>query len=214
MRVEILTPVNRLIFMGKVLLVKEDMIQVQEESGNQLPYVEYNSVVRVRGFANGSAFTLEGKIGGSTRMFWRIDRIRTLQASERREFFRQSVSVEGRLMCANGIFDHQEKRKDLETPPSFPCRVLDVSASGIRVRCQQKFKEGDWLFLTGISLDPDIPEFSFTCKIQRAKIDRSMCEYGCHFYELDERERERLIRALMTLQRKELQARRAQRGRM
>ena len=208
MRVEVLTMHNRLIFVGRIQKVEDDALQIQEESDDRLPYVEYNSEVKLRGFSYGEAFTVAGMIGGSTQFWWKVDRLRTLQAREKREYFRQNISIDADVMCVNEIFDRQRQNQG-GAGRVVPCKILDVSAGGMRIRCEMPYLEGDWLFVQGVILLEKEPSFSFACKIMRASVHGSIYEYGCMFCDLDPKEQERLIRAILMLQRRELQARRS-----
>ena len=74
MRVEVLTLANQLIFVGVVEVLKETKIKVTEESGQKVPWVEYNTKVKLRGFQrDGIPFSLYGYISGSTDRLWQID---------------------------------------------------------------------------------------------------------------------------------------------
>ncbi len=100
MFLEVLTNQNRLIFRGRVIDVNKsgDAIRIADVEEASLPYVEYNSCIKLRGFSGNEAICLVGMIGGSTKTFWKIDRLRTLQTSERRDYFRQIISVEAQIL--------------------------------------------------------------------------------------------------------------------
>ena len=210
MRVEVLTPANRLIFIGRVELLKASLLQVTEENGQNVPWVEYNTKVKLRGFQQGGApFSLYGYICGSSEKFWRIDRLETLQKEELRRFYRQIVSIPGTVMCVNQIFSQNDGQKN-KVPGVVPCTILDLSGGGVRLRCNKptQFEVGDWLFLSAD--DPLNGEncMNYTCCVRRVVAGKESCEYGCEFDGLTETEQERLLQIVMTIQQRELRARR------
>lgn len=206
MRIEVLTKDNRLIFVGAVQKLKGETLFIEEESGGKLPYVEHNEELKLRGFS-GKSFTLAGQICGSSQSVWKVDRMVSLQGSEQRQFFRQSVCIDTELICANAIFDRQ-RSGPLDRPRPVPCQIVDISVGGLSVRCSERFAEGDWLLIAGVQLLPDKPPFSFTCQVKRAGGSEPTYQYGCALHNMSEQETEQLTRAILMLQRKTLQARR------
>lgn len=210
MKIEVLTIDNRLIFMGRVRQVEGNVLSIQEETGAKLPYIEYNEVIKLRGFSDSESFTVAGQIGGSTASVWKVDRIRALQAGEQRQYFRQTISVDTELICANAIFD-RERGGPLAPPKSVPCRLVDISAGGVAIRCDESFEEGDWLLVVGVQLLPGEVPYSFTCKVLRVSGKEKPFQYGCSLCYMSTEEQERLVRTILALQRRALQARRNER---
>lgn len=210
MRVEILTPANRLIFVGRAEVRDDSVLHVTEEGGQSVPWVEYNTKVKIRGFQPGGAsFSMYGYICGSAENFWRIDRLETLQKGEQRRFYRQVVSLPGSVMCVNQIFS-QEARQTAGAASIEPCTILDLSGGGVRIRCDKsvRFKVGDWLFLSADDPTHEDNRMNYTCCVRRVSEEKESCEYGCEFDGLTEAEREKLLQLVMTIQQRELRARR------
>lgn len=88
------------------------------------------------------------------------------------------------------------------------CFILDLSAGGAMIQVDEELEEGDWLFLMDIRIIPKEPPFALTCRVQRVIQRGEKKAYGCQFSEMEEREQDRLIKGILYLQRKELQARR------
>lgn len=207
MRLEVMTMENRLIFMGQIDWVKEDAIQLRDCSGRELPYVEYNSKIKLRGFWQAHPVFIEGMIGGSSKTFWRIDRLHTLQINEQRGYFRQNVKLDATIMCINEAFG-EGNMEDAAKKIPVPCYVANISASGAMVIAKSVFAEGDWVYLMDMHLLPDEKPFAFTCIVRRAIQRDNGMEYGCEFCDLESKDRERLIQSILKLQRQELKSRR------
>lgn len=210
MRLEVVTPENKLIFVGRIESVKRDAIQVTDVTGEDVPYIPYNSPVKLRGFHHSRAIFMGGQIGGSSRKFWRIDRLQTLQISEQRSYFRQNISREAKVMCINELFGEQ-KSEDERKKALMSCHVTNISATGAMIRTREDFQEGDWLRLMDLVLVPGENAFALTCVVRRSVEDEQGRGYGCEFYELDSKEQERLIKSILVLQRKERQERQKER---
>lgn len=209
MRLEIMTSENRLIFLGRIEWVKANAIQVCDILGEDLPYIEYNTPIKLRGFSDNCAFYLEGIVGGNTRLFWRIDHLATLQAGERRGYFRQNVVLDAVAMRISSPF---EKGTVAGSPqgPLVGCTIINISATGAMMVIKEPFQEGEWVSLSNVRLQPKEPPFTFTCAIRRKIIQEDgSIAYGCEFYDLHSEEQERLIKIILLLQRKELNARRS-----
>ncbi len=207
MRLEVVTNDNKLVFVGRIESVENHAIRVADVTGADVPYIEYNSPIKLRGFYHAKAIFLEGMIGGSTNKFWKIDRLHTLQISEQRSYFRQNIVRDVNVMCINELYGMP--RPENETDHPISCRLMNISATGLLISMKKDlYQEGDWLRLTDLVLQPNEKPFSLTCAVRRRVIlDDSVYGYGCEIYELDRREQERLIHGILLLQRQERQAR-------
>lgn len=134
MLLEVLTSQNRLIFRGEIAEVNDDgdAICITDTDGANLPYVEYNSRVKLRGFSGTEAICLVGMIGGSTATFWKIDRLCTLQTSERRDYFRQIVSVGAEVSKIEDPVDEQMTAEDDEQEKAAEVTSTTSLRSGSR----------------------------------------------------------------------------------
>lgn len=210
MRAEILTPANRLIFVARITVLKDWALQITDEGEENVPWVEYNTQIKIRGFQqNGEPFAMYGYVCGSTNTFWKVDRLQTLQKEELRKYYRQMVNLPGTVMCVSQIFSSGAGQANNE-PLIAPCTILDISGGGARIRCSSEpaFQVGDWLFL---GMDDPLrsdSRLNYTCCIRRVVEDRNCFEYGCEFDSLTDAEQERLLQIVMTVQQRELRARR------
>lgn len=209
-RLEVVTPENKLIFVGVIEWAKKDVMQIVDVTGADVPVIPYNSPVKLRGFYHSHPIFLEGQIGGSTQKFWRIDRLKALQLSEQRGYFRQNISREAKVACINEVFGIQksdEGSKELVQA----CKVANISATGVLILSHENFQEGDWLRLMDLELVPGEKTFMLTCVVRRVTHYETGNGYGCEFYKLSSGEQDRLIRSILVLQRKERQARQTER---
>ena len=207
MLLEVLSSKNQLIFVGKLQDVMGDTLEITDEAGFMLPYIEFNTVVKLRGFHQSQAVILEGTIGGNSSAFWRVENLRCLKPSERRQFFRQNAGITVKAICLNEVFG-KERPGSPSGDQEMECFILDISAGGAMVQVTEELEEGDWLFLMDIRIIPKEPPFALTCRVQRVIQRGEKKAYGCQFSEMEEREQDRLIKSILYLQRKELQARR------
>lgn len=199
MKVEVLTPTNVLIFLGRLRVLNNDTLEVRAESGGFLPRAVYNQQVKLQGIQkNGQTFAIHGAVGPNAPTFWRIERLRTLQSHENRNYFRQAVGSDGWVYP---VTTSQGQR--------FSCKVLDISGGGARVVTSKLFQL-DVPFQLELSLLPEEEPFLLTCKVKRILPHSKpgspgrRFEYGCQFVDIPPREQERLVQAIFTIQRNAL----------
>ena len=192
---------RHLIFVGSLGLLGGGILELRRDTEDPLPQALYNSKVKLRGFQrNSQAFSMNGTVGKSSRDFWQIENLEILQSQEHRNFFRQNTDMDARVMPSGRYRGLGREQAE--------CRVLDVSAGGARVLTKNVYQEGDFFQLEAALLPNERP-FSITCQVLRVTPKKGFrYEYGCRFEALDEKERQRLLRAIFTIQRKMLQAQR------
>lgn len=201
MKVEVLTPTGVLIFEGKLRVLNNETLEVRAESGGFLPRAIYNQQVRLQGVQrDGRRFALNGAVGPNAPTFWRIERLRTLQSYENRNFFRQTTGIEAWVYSTTSS---QGQR--------YPCKVLDISAGGARVVTQKLFPmEGT--FQLELALLPGGTPLTLNCKVKRIRPHSKpgspgrKFEYGCQFLNVPAKEQERMIQDIFALQRNSIRA--------
>lgn len=204
MMVEVMTPENRLIYVGRVDQIKNGGVYIREINNDTLPMVLVNKPVKVRFYRETDNIVLHAKVSGSTMKMWKIDRLESTFSREKRGFFRQSISIDLEARCG--------KRPGRGEYPNayFPCHVLDISAGGMLISCSESFVEGDHLLVDRVPLVAGAPAFSFSCQIRRAgEWKKGVSRYGCQFEELTPKDEDRLLQAIFTIQREEIRKRRA-----
>ena len=99
MRVEVLTPDNHLLFVGRLKIFGAGVLEVRSETVRQLPLALYKQEVKLRGFQrNSQAFTLNGAICRSTAEFWHIEDLKFLQSRDSRSFYRQDTDMSAKIV--------------------------------------------------------------------------------------------------------------------
>lgn len=202
--VEVMTPENRLLFVGKIDTIQNGAVCIRDANDDMLPMVLINKELKLRFFAEEGSLVLQGKVCGSTMRMWKVDRLRKAFTKENRAFFRQSISVAIMAQCG--------KRTARGGRPNvlFPCQVLDISAGGMLISCGEIFAQGDYLEVTDIPLLADSPAFSFNCVIRRGgEWKKGVIRYGCQFVALSPKDQDSLLRAIFAIQREEIRKRKA-----
>lgn len=200
--VEVMTPENRLLFVGKIETAQEGAVCIRDTNDDMLPMVLVNKDLKLRFFTDQGSIVLQGKVCGSTMRMWKVDRLRSAFAQEHRAFFRQSISVEIVAQCG--------KRTARGGRPNalFPCQVLDISAGGMLLSCREIYAEGDLLLVEDVPLLANAPTFSFNCLVRRSgEWKKGVVRYGCQFVALTARDQDRLLQAIFTIQREEIRKR-------
>ena len=196
MTVEVLTLDNRLTFVGKVDRFSGKSIVIRESRGGELPPVLYNKEIKLRFFLGQDSLVVHGKICGSSKTIWKLDRLESRSAKEQRAFFRQRMSPNVKAVCTklNG--------PELREGEAFPCQVLDVSAGGLLMSSHTQYAVNDHLQITELHLAQEMDTFTFNCQVRRAgEREMGQIRYGCQFDTLPPKEQDRLLRAIFIVQR-------------
>ena len=209
MTVEVLTVKNRLTFLGRVESYKNGAVIIREANGDTLPMVLYNKEIKLRFFFNQKNLVLNGKICGSTKYIWKVDRLESAFSKEQRAFFRQRISPNTPALCA------RRSSAGVEAKRAAPCQILDISAGGILLASQEDYQEGNRLSITGVYLVEKEDPFAFRCLVRRVgeeEEEDGSIRYGCQFESIAPREQDRLLSAIFTLQREEIRKQREREG--
>lgn len=204
MMAEVMTPENRLIYVGKVEKVQNGGVYIREAKEDTLPMVLVNKPLKVRFYREEGNIVLKGRVCGSTLRMWKVDRLETTFTQEQRAFFRQSISVDIKARCG--------KRTARGGRPSalYPCQVLDISAGGMLISCGEIYIEGERLAIVDVPLVAGAPTFSFNCQVRRAvEWKKGVQRCGCQFETLSDRDQDQLLQAIFTIQREEIKKRKA-----
>ncbi len=202
MLLEVLNIDNEVLFRARVEEFDGFSMKIVNDLGGEMPPVVFNTEFKLRGHLSDSQTAIyHGTVCGSSREMWKLDQITNWFTWERREFFRQNISVEAKVKRLRSVHD-----KEGDTPltsPVMKCKLLDVSGGGILLACDANFSRGDELRVGNAAIIPDAEPFSFRCIVRRVEEARYNNLYGCEFLELQPGEQDRLIRAIFLLQREE-----------
>lgn len=208
MLLEVLTEDNRLLLVGKVEWGRGTEVQIRDSIDMELPYIEYDTEVKLRGFTGAGPFVLKGQVMGNTKEFWRIENLWSLQAPERREYFRQWSSLEAKVGRMKKVPGTESEEEHWEQEHTVDCEVVNLSASGAMIRGKAGFQDGDRLLLTGVRIILGEPPFSFLCRVCWIQERGGIANYGCEFCQMTRNDQDRLVRGILDMQRRNLQARR------
>ena len=198
MLLEVLTENNDVLFRGRVTYFDDDSIRIENSMGGSVPKAEYNSEYKLRGtLSDERRVVYRGVVRGGSSSMWKIEELTNWYTWEKREFFRQSISVDAVVA--------RVKRGDA---PAYEedecnCRLLDVSGGGILLECDELFDVDDQLRVSNAEILPNIEPFSFRCSVRRVSQESYGNLYGCQFLRMRPAEQDRLIRAIFMLQREE-----------
>lgn len=207
MTAEVLTLDNRLTFVGRVDRFNGKAIILRESRGGELPPVLYNKEIKLRFFRGQDSLVVHGKICGSSRTIWKLDRLESRSAKEQRAFFRQRISPNAQADCTKL---YGPERQEGET---LPCQVLDVSAGGLLMSSHTVYEVNDHLRIDALSLVGGMEDFVFECQVRRAgRREIGQIRYGCQFESISPKEQDRLLQAIFEIQRREIRTQKERDG--
>ena len=201
MTVEVLTAENRPVFLGKVEEIKDGAVVLRDNRWNELPQVMYNREMRLSFKHDGDTTMIRGKICGCSDEIWKLDQLESVFTRDQRASFRQSISTSIQAKCHRRKPPRGEPEKE-----GTDCHVLDVSSGGLMFSSAESYEMGDRLTLKGIRLTESMDPFSFNCQVRRvgSPDEDGIARYGCQFEPMSERDQDRLLRAIFTIQREEI----------
>ena len=202
MLVEVMTSDNYLAFLGRVDSIKDGAVILRDNRGAELPQVMYNREMRLSFKREGETTMLRGKICGCSDEIWKLDQLESMFTKDQRSSFRQSISTSIQAKCHRRRSPRGEPEKE-----GTDCHVIDVSSGGLRFSSGETYETGDRLTLKGVRLTESMDPFNFNCQVRRVgelEEDGVTRRYGCQFEPMPDREQDRLLRAIFTIQREEI----------
>ena len=201
MLVEVMTSDNYLAFLGKVDSIKDGAVVLRDNRGNELPQVMYNREMRLSFKREGETTMLRGKICGCSGEIWKLDQLESMFTKDQRASFRQSISTSTPAKCHRRSWRGEVDKKGSD------CHVIDVSSGGLKFSSEESYETGDRLALKGVWLVESMDPFNFNCRVRRVgdlEEDGVTRRYGCQFEPMQDREQDRLLRAIFTVQREQI----------
>lgn len=197
MLLEVLGDGSEVLFRARVRDFDGEFVHIVHHNGGKLPPAIYGTEYKLRGFLpdHQTAF-YHATVCGSTDTVWKLGELSCF-TGERREYFRQNISVEA-LVKRISLADDTSVREG-----AVACQLLDVSGGGISVLCRAAYSVGDRLMVGNAQFTADSEPFSFQCTVRRARETPDGFLYGCQFEHIRPGEQDRLIRAIFLLQREE-----------
>ena len=201
MLVEVMTSDNYLAFLGRVDSMKDGAVILRDNRGNELPQVMYNREIRLSFKRDGETTMIRGKICGCSEEIWKLDQLESMFTKDQRSSFRQSISTSIQAKC------HRRSTRGEPDKEGTDCHVIDVSSGGLMFSSVEAYEDRERLLLKGVRLTESMPPFSFNCQVRRVgnlEEDGVTRRYGCQFEPMSDREQDRLLRAIFTIQREEI----------
>ncbi len=202
MLLEVLNESNEVMFRARVTEFDGESVKIENDNGGEVPPVMYNSEFKLRGhLSDDRRVVYHGTVCGSTKTMWKMDQLANWFTWEKREFFRQNISVEAAVTRVKWAAD--AKDDPLRKEEKFKCKLLDVSGGGVMLACDAVYSRGDQLRVGNAEILPESEPFSFRVSVRRVEQARYTNLYGCQFLNMSPSEQDRLVRAIFTLQREE-----------
>ena len=201
MRLEAIRHNEQSMFMGRVQDLKERTLKLVTDDGSPAPHIIYGSEIKLRGvWPRVGLVTYHGTVYGGNADGWLIGDLQEWYGWERREFYRQDVSLEAQVLCT-----YRAVIKTIEIERKVPCRILDISANGVMFSCSREvFSVGDLLSMTEVEIEPGEKPISFSCEVKRIERSNNGSNlYGCEIQNISIAEQDRIARAVFHLQQQE-----------
>ncbi len=197
MRVEVTTPEGDLLFVAKLVNLRERTAELQQFSESALSQETEESdepiPVHIRGYNDHErkAVYLEGLITPKPKHIWQVEQLVLVKVENARAFFRLDTNLDATATTFGGP-NAGEK----------PCRLLNISVGGACIASEFQYREKDKFLLT-VKLFEDREVSAMFCQVLRI-ISRGedKYEYGCQFLELNENDQEKITQNIFAAQRK------------
>ena len=198
MLLEVVMADEQVLYTGCVAEYDNRTLRLTDPKGGAVPPVEYGTELKLRGTLEDDRIVVyHGTVQGSTDKMWKVGDLSNWYGWNRRDFYRQSISAEGRVLRTKVARPGLTRSIDVKVA----CRLLDISGNGVLLACSQAvYGIGDQLNVTDVELVPGEKPFCFNCVIRRIEKARFNNIYGCEFLRMDQKEQDHLVRAVFQLQ--------------
>ena len=129
---------NQLIFLSRVQRFDGNAVTVVPTGSREAPPVLYNTEYKlVLRIPNAPTLVWRGMICGSTRSFWKLDRLTRCHHEELRKSFRQTVQKRANILCLNALYPGAPTKS--EACYARMGLVLDISLGGLQLQCEDSY---------------------------------------------------------------------------
>ena len=194
---EVLKLNNNFLFAGSIHQYDagEDELTVSIRNGNETPQgIIYHTPVKLHvqtNIAMNKVLLLYGQVSRCAADFWKIDLKHSFSCAERRSSFRQPVTAEAIVSRGSGM----------ASSAVAPCKMIDVSLGGLCFSSQERYLEGEQIFISSLQLRRNGPTHSFSCTVQRVQpLESGALRYGCSFNDITERQEDLVFQDMFSLQ--------------
>lgn len=195
---EVKTMENDLLLLGKVREIVDGLslsIDIVGTDGSPLPQFQYGVPVKLNLYSSTHGMlVIGGRVYMTNPAFWRVSNISQYQHIERRSFFRVVTHAAGLVSSL--------PTPGQEPPPAFAAQLINISLSGVLFSAACSLDEGELVQLYRVRLVDDMPPFAFCCRIRSVETtSKDVQLYRCSFENLEQKETDRLCKAVFALQR-------------
>lgn len=211
---EIKSTYNRTLAVGSVSAYDLYSITISS-TYDEFPILYYRDLVKVDVLSGTplSHHVFNGQVYSSTPSELCINELVPLIELDKRESFRLSINMEGVVKYApkeSNSDDAEQSSEEIEEPPSFPVKIIDISSGGALFASSEEFTVLDSLILT-IDINTrklDLPFYVVhTTRVPEAHMRRfgfAKYQYGCKFNNLNRRTSDFLLTYLFQEQARQL----------
>lgn len=196
MRVEVTTSDGQLLFVAKLVNVRDHTAELQQYSETSLSHegeeTEEPIPVHIRGYNDHErkAVYLEGLITPKPKHIWQVDQLVLVKVENARAFFRLDTNIDATATTFGG-----------QNTGERPCKLLNISVGGACIGSECRYHEGD-KFLLKVRLLESRPESAMFSQVMRVlEKDGGKFEYGCRFLELTDADQEQITQNIFAAQR-------------
>lgn len=189
---------EQVLFSGKVDEYDGDTLYLLDPDGGDVPPISFGSEVKLRcELPDERIAVYHGTILGSRSNMWKVGELCDWYGWNRRNFYRQPIAVEAKVLRLKRANPASYRELDMKVS----CKLLDISGGGLLLACSKAvFEVGDQIQVSDIKVLPNEKPFLVLCSVKRIEKARFNNIFGCQFIGLDEKEQDRLVRAVFRLQ--------------
>lgn len=162
---KVLSNENKCYFVGKIgeYDAECDNLKVVPYRGDLISHsVQYDTPIKLQVQNKDQIILLYGMAKGQSREYWKVQVVSVENHEDQREGFRQMLDGTGYVY---GEWEPDEKKS--------PCKLVDISLTGILIYSDRKFFVGDNIVITDGILHPTIPTpYTLTCVVCRSFEER------------------------------------------
>ena len=192
MRVEVTGLDGRMLFVAKLMGLHGNQAELHPYSKSAVSQTEEPFPVKIRGYSDRDrkAVSMEGVIASLPEDKWSVAELKLCRVGNDRAFFRLDTDLEATATMFSGLAMGEK-----------PCRLLNISIGGARIRSEFRYHDGD-RFLLKVRLLEERPESAMFAEVMRTvEKDDAGYEYGCRFLELTEADQDQITQNIFAAQR-------------
>lgn len=193
MRVEVTTVEERLLFVAKLMNLRENQGELHQYSEAHISKEQEPLKVKIRGYSDHEkkAVYMDGVITSKPEHIWQVEELQVTRIENARVFYRLDTDLDATVTTFSGLGAGEKS-----------CRLLNISVGGACIGSEHTYHKGD-KFLLKVRLLEDRPESAMLCQVLRIiEKENAQFEYGCQFLEMTEEDQRAITQNIFAAQRK------------